>query len=123
MPRRKNPWVKRRNEVDDWAERLGSRYIRNAGSVGPTALGAMAREQRIKRVEFRPLLVEGGLIVESDGFIMMVRCDRDESDAFARSFSGDETGAFLPPRQRFTIAHEIAHTFFLIPPVRRLAAL
>ena len=112
MPSTKNPWVKRRNDADDWAELFGSRYVGNEGSVVPTALGAMAREQRIKRVEFLPLLVEGGLTIESDGFVMMVRCERDESDAFARSFASDETGALLPPRKRFTIAHEIAHTFF-----------
>jgi hypothetical protein len=88
---------------------------RAAGSRLPTPLGAIAAMQDVRRIEFRPLLVDGGLAVLADGFMVYVRCDQRDADELNARFALDESGANLPAkvagRARFTIAHEVAHTF------------
>src|SRR5207248_1294642 len=78
----------------------------------PTDLGAMARAHNVHEIDFRPLIVDGGLSLLENGFLISVRCEEAEIDQFHRCFEKDSTGRGLPPRARFTIAHEIAHTFF-----------
>jgi hypothetical protein len=66
----------------------------------------LARSRRIHTIELRPLLIDGCLIVAQDGFSVQLSSDR-------RLFiTLDKKKA--PPKfnvkQRFTLAHEIAHT-------------
>jgi hypothetical protein len=59
------------------------------------------------------LLVPGGIAVKEDGFVVYVKCERDQASRFKDLFYSDtDCGASLPNRTRFTIAHELAHTFF-----------
>ena len=103
-----NRWIDRRRRAQEDAEALARKFN---GSL-PTDLGAMAREQSVREIDFRPLIVDGGLSLLGDGFLISVRCEENESDDFRTAFEKDSTGRGLPRRARFTIAHEIAHTFF-----------
>src|SRR5437588_3251850 len=79
----------------------------------PLPLTPIARHQRIRRFVFGALPIDGGLAVEGDGFVVYVR-SKDEDAAMLLTKLEDESdsGRSLPARARFTIAHEIAHTFF-----------
>lgn len=109
---RKNPskWPNIRRVAIEAAERL----TRQTPDL-PIDLGAIAAQRSVKRVQFRQLLVTGGISVVHDGFVIYVGCDADKGKELTERFTTDGTGAGLPPlirvRARFTIAHEIAHTF------------
>jgi hypothetical protein len=113
MPRRaKNLWPARRRSAVETAEALVSAN----GNSFPVNLGRIAESRSIHRIEFKPLLTEGGLAVQNDGFIIYVKCNPGDGDDFTTRFVEDGTGSTLPEnvvhRARFTIAHEIAHTLF-----------
>ena len=79
----------------------------------PISLRAIAESQRIKKGVCRPLLIDGCVAVEDDGFVMHVGCEENEVENFRAIWNkSDDGGQSLPPRVRFTIAHEITHTFF-----------
>jgi hypothetical protein len=103
-----NRWPYRRRRVQEEAEALALKFNKSL----PTDLGAMAHEQGVREIDFRPLIVDGGLSLLDDGFLISVRCEENEGDDLHSAFEKDSTGRGLPPRARFTIAHEIAHTFF-----------
>jgi hypothetical protein len=52
----------------------------------------------------------------NDGFEILVQCDSWEGEELTERWKADGTGSGLPAkirnRARFTVAHEIAHTFF-----------
>ena len=81
----------------------------------PIDLNRIAAHRAVRRIEFAPLLTDGGLAVRKDGFIIYVRCDFGKGANLTALFARDGTGRTLPEtirrRARFTIAHEIAHTF------------
>ncbi len=113
MPKRaKNLWPARRRSGVEAAEALVSAN----GNAFPVNLGRIAQSRSVQRVEFKPLLTEGGLAVQNDGFIVYVRCEPGEGEDLTTRFAEDGTGSTLPEkllhRARFTIAHEIAHTLF-----------
>jgi hypothetical protein len=83
-----------------------------SGGALPTALVKIARERRVTCIQFRPLLVDGGISVEDDGFKIFIHCNKAQSSDFQGRLARDDTAKFLPARARFTLAHEIAHTFF-----------
>jgi hypothetical protein len=109
------------NKINWVAERkraltlIGQR-LSEIGTDLPTDLGQLATLQSVLEVRFRPLLVEGGLKVSKSGFQIFVRSDPDMADDLTNCFKEDGTGKSLPvsvaKRARFTIAHELAHTFF-----------
>jgi hypothetical protein len=90
-----------------------------AGNVLPSNLIAIAKIQKVKAIELRPMLFpEGGLRIEEGGFSIFIRTK------LQRSFNVDNDPdiACLSSRERFTLAHEIAHTlFFNVLPTRPLA--
>jgi hypothetical protein len=89
--------------AENLATTLGSKTL-------PIPLGRIAKKQRVKRIDFRPLLVAGCLEVEEDGFNIYVSADKEKAplySAWARDLRAESQ---LPGRMRFTIAHEIAHT-------------
>lgn len=113
MPKRaKNLWLARRRSAVESAEALVSA---NTNSF-PVNLGRIAAQRAVRRIEFKPLLTEGGLAVRDDGIIIYVRCSPGDAEDLTARFAEDGTGSTLPDnvvhRARFTIAHEIGHTLF-----------
>ena len=92
------------HECDHLAASLG-------GSRDAVALREIAAARRVQRVEFRPLLVDGGLGVSRNGFVMFVKCNPEDAQDYDLMFKSSG-GCDLPERARFTIAHEIIHTMF-----------
>src|SRR5438105_9483701 len=107
-PINKRKWSARRVRAGGIAENLA---LQTGGSL-PTELVRMAREQRVTSIQFRPLLVDGGISVVEDGFKIFIHCKKTQSSDFQGRLARDDTAKFLPARTRFTLAHEIAHTFF-----------
>ena len=108
--RTNSEWDKLRQHALAHAEALTHQTNRDL----PINLLAIAKLQRVKQVEFRQLLVEGGLSVLRNGFNIYVNCDPGDGVQLTEEFANDGTGNCLLPRVRarirFTIAHEIAHT-------------
>lgn len=108
-------WSKRRRDALKRVERLGATVPTRL----PVDVGALAAACRVQRIEFRPLLVDGALGVVKGGFEIFVRCESFDADVLNERFASAPDGALLPAkavnRIRFTIAHEIAHTFFYSP--------
>ncbi len=74
----------------------------------PVDLFAVARHRRVKKVAFRFMIPRGVLLPVEGGFEVYLR------DSNRKDFDTSETEpeGLLSPRQRFSLAHEIAHTFF-----------
>jgi hypothetical protein len=74
----------------------------------PVNLVAIARLQHVRTIELRPMLIRGCIEPVEGGFNLYIR------DRSTRSLSLDDVADLdsLKPRQRFVLAHEIAHTFF-----------
>src|SRR5205823_13085544 len=110
--RAKNRWSSRCRNAIESAEAVVATVARSL----PIDLKRIAASRAVRRIEFRPLLTHGGLAVRNDGFIIYVRCNTAQNADLTARFAKDGTGGSLPTamarRARFTIAHEIAHTFF-----------
>jgi hypothetical protein len=74
----------------------------------PVDLFAVARHSRINRAGFRLMIQPGVLVPVEGGFELFLR-DLESRDL---DIEAEELKSALPPRQRFGLAHEIAHTFF-----------
>ena len=74
----------------------------------PTDLRKLAQARQVRRIVLRNMIPRGGLALCGDGFEVFIRDQR------SREVSLDDTDAIaaLDRRQRFTFAHELAHTFF-----------
>lgn len=82
-------------------------------STLPVSLDDIAVQCGIRDIVFRPLLTEGGILRTNDGFILYIDADRDSAESYERQMKDPRNGGqTLPARIRFTISHEIAHTFF-----------
>jgi hypothetical protein len=76
----------------------------------PIPLSKLVAAQRVTRVEFDEMATDGGLLLHDDGFEIHVACESNQIDQFRAYFlCGDDH--LLPPKARFTIAHELTHTF------------
>src|SRR6266516_4527221 len=100
-------WSSWRNYLFTVGETLANRFGR--GSL-PIPLNGIASARKVRAVIFRPLLVDGCLTVKEDGFKIYVRCGKDQIENLDARFKNEKQNNLLPPRTRFTIAHEIAHT-------------
>ena len=69
-------------------------------------LFALAQSRRVLLVEFRPLLAEGSLFIKEDGFTVQI----NSKEAEVIRLNGEPVTRKLTAKQRFTFAHEIAHT-------------
>jgi hypothetical protein len=123
MPSPRQKKRKKRPSKDEWSRRksdalkLAARLTALTGDRLPIDLGHVFRQRAVTSVDFWPLLGDGALVTTENGFRILVRCSRGEQrEELDRLFFEDETGRRLPPeivrQARFTIAHEIAHTFF-----------
>jgi len=91
--------------ADSWADdaHLSIRCI-----APPVDLHAIARQQRVKRVKLRLMMQLGALVPVPGGFEIFVR-HQEPRDL---DVGAPEPPKLLNTRQRFTLAHEIAHTLF-----------
>jgi len=103
-------WRMWQQKVTNMAEYL----VLSAGSKEfPIALKKVAESRKIKEVVFRPLLIDACIAIEDDGFTVYVGCEREKiEDSYRRWNDVNDGGRSLSNRTRFTIAHEICHTFF-----------
>jgi hypothetical protein len=82
------------------------------GASGPCSLAWLGRKQRVKTFIFRELPIDGGIAVDGNGFIIHVNCREELAAQWQAALNDDgDGGKSLPVKARFTIAHEIAHTF------------
>ena len=94
------PW-----RVENWADFLPSTL---GYSKPPVDLYAVARHRRVKQLGFRFMIPRGLLLPVEGGFEVYLRdLVRKDIDILESEPSG-----LLSSRQRFALAHEIAHTFF-----------
>lgn len=97
--------------------KFDSRFIKNKVAyllkqaefkVPPVNLVPVARFQRVLTIELRPMLIGGCIEPVEGGFNVYIR----DKSTRSLSLNDSQDVSFLSPRQRFTLAHEIAHTFF-----------
>ncbi len=74
----------------------------------PIDLHAVARHRKVRKVTLRLMVRRGALVPVSDGFQVFVR-NLEMKDL---DIGAPEPEGILNSQQRFTLAHEIAHTFF-----------
>jgi hypothetical protein len=108
---------KRFSRWDGWKETAGAAgeacSVRSSGGSLLIRLSKVAAERKVKEVVFRPLLVDGCLGIRKDGFVIFVKCAKQKCSELSKALElEDQARTSLPYRVRFTIAHEIAHTFF-----------
>jgi hypothetical protein len=77
-------------------------------STPPVNLGVLAEIQKVRHIECRPMLLEGCIDVTEGGFKIFIKGDFSKSWEVSENFNIKT----LSRRQRFTLAHEITHTFF-----------
>ena len=92
-------------QADNWAD-----FLPNVLGISrpPVDLYTVARHRRVKRLSLRFIIPRGVLLPVKGGFEVYLR-DQDRKDF---DILGPEPVDLLSPRQRFSLAHEIAHTFF-----------
>lgn len=78
----------------------------------PIAIRQLLPPRRVTDVVFRPLLMSGCLGITKNGFTILVRCQTDRIEELLKKLWLEDADYRLPVNVRFTIAHEIAHTFF-----------
>lgn len=100
-------WQKKAiNIAESLALQVGSKQL-------PIPLKKIAESRQIKEVVFRPLLIDACIGVEDDGFTVYVGCETEHIEDYYRRWNDvRDGGRSLKVRTRFTIAHEICHTFF-----------
>ncbi len=77
----------------------------------PLPLRPLADSQRAT-VRFQPLLVAGRIAVVDGGFVVYIRASTREVDTLHACFDDPRDGGrSLDVRRRFTLAHELAHSF------------
>ena len=84
----KNPWPARRRTAVQLAESL----VTATTDSLPVDLKRIAAHREVRRIEFAPLLTDGGLAVRSDGFVIYVRCDIGEGADLTARLAEDGTG-------------------------------
>src|SRR5205809_3791406 len=72
----------------------------------PVDLTRLAVRQGIVQIHFRPMPCDGAIEVKQDGFVVHMKAAKEQIVP-AETVASSK----LSPRQRFTFAHEISHTF------------
>lgn len=79
----------------------------------PVRLAPLMADRGVVDVWFQPMIADGVLAKDKRGFLIGVHTQSAEIRELCETRVREkEQGALLPERQRFTIAHELAHTFF-----------
>ncbi len=97
----------------DWRQHIVARCdALTRGVAPPIPLQEIVSRCHVKKVVFQPLLVEAAIAVDDDGFVVFVGCDESSRDTYQLAFNAAERQGRLPGRIRFSLAHELIHTFF-----------
>ena len=99
-----------RQDITKLLDVVEGRALFHSKNSAPTPLNRIAQERSIN-VRFMPLPVPGCLCTASEGFDIFVQTNVKDAQSFLEKFLSGKDNE-LPVRQRFTIAHEIAHTYF-----------
>lgn len=91
--------------VDLWADDL---YLSAGCKTAPVDLHAIARYRRVKRLEIRLMVRSGTLVPVHQGYEISLQGVEPRE----LKLDEPEIPEELNIRQRFTLAHEIAHTYF-----------
>src|SRR5437773_9006451 len=103
--------VGRSKKWRDWRQHIAARCdVLTRGMTPPIPLQEIFSLCQIKKVIFQPLLLEAALAVDDNGFVVFARCDETSKEAYRVAYQ--DQGRYLPPRVRFSLAHELVHTFF-----------
>src|ERR1700722_11035611 len=78
----------------------------------PVLLRPLAERRRVTSVEFLPLLADAMLTTHPHGFRILFNSSGYESSELQARFVNESIEQVMPSRLRFSLAHEIAHTFF-----------
>src|SRR5581483_4819293 len=104
---RSSKWRQWRQHIIDRCDQL------TRGMTPPIPLQEIFAKCHVKEVVFQPLLLEAALAVDADGFVVFVNCDDATRYTYHCAFdSVTQKGRYLPGRVRFSLAHELVHTFF-----------
>lgn len=78
----------------------------------PVLLQKIAQRRRVTSVEFRPLLVDAMLTTHPSGFRILFNSEDKDAATLQARYEKETREQMLSPRLRFSLAHELAHTFF-----------
>lgn len=97
-------------DLKNLLESVEAETLQRSQNAIPTSLKSLADRREVK-VRFMPLPVPGCLAVTQAGFEIFIQTAGDHVDDYTSKFlSGNDR--LLPHRVRFTLAHELAHTYF-----------
>jgi|ERR1039458_500691 Zn-dependent peptidase ImmA (M78 family) len=107
MPPSKNASLLRSvlSEVDAIASRVSKQEF-------PVLLRPIAELRKVTSVDFCPLLVDAMLTTHSEGFRILLNSDGGRAKELKERFNNESRVKTMNSRLRFSIAHELAHTFF-----------
>ncbi len=91
------------------AESLASTVSKNEF---PVLLRPLAERRKVTSVDFCPLLVDAMLTTHPEGFRILLNSDGGRDQELKERYRNESKRKLLQPRLRFSIAHELAHTFF-----------
>ena len=98
------------HDVDSMTDYLLSRVSKVKRIEPPVDLFDLARIQHVTAVDFRPMLPTGGLSCRSSGFVIYLQDLSRSQPTEVAVASPIEDRPKMTTRQRFTMAHELAHT-------------
>jgi hypothetical protein len=107
MPLSKNAFLLR--DLLFEADSLASRVSKNEF---PVLLRPVAECRKVTSVDFCPLLVDAMLTTHSQGFRILLNSDSGRPEELKERYRNESKVKMLHTRLRFSIAHELAHTFF-----------
>jgi hypothetical protein len=105
--------IGRSKKWSDWRRHIATQCdALTRGLTPPIPLQDIFSRSHVKQVIFQPLLLEAALAVDNDGFVVYVDCNERSKETYQTAFDGADQGRYLPGRVRFSLAHELIHTFF-----------
>jgi len=107
MPPSKNVFLLRTllSEVESLASRVSKNEF-------PILLRPLAECRKVTSIDFYPLLVDAMLTTHPEGFRILLNSVGGRAQELKERYRNESKGRLLQPRLRFSVAHELAHTFF-----------
>lgn len=91
------------------ADALGARAAKRQF---PVLLRPLVESRRVTSIEFRPLLVDAMLTTHPKGFRIFLNSGGHSPAELQERYRKESNNVMMPSRLRFSVAHELAHTFF-----------